>query len=265
MTGDAGRLARPDGDILFDRAGAGPCVILLHGWTLDRRMWRAQVEALARHYTVIAVDRRGFGASSAPPGLDNEVDDVLALQEACGVARCALVGMSQGGRVALRYARLHPERLWALALQSAPLDGAAPPEDEAIPYGRYAALWQAGEREAVLKAWSDHAHMRRAHGRAEPLLQTMLQDYAGRDLMAPTPLAPRRSLVDLNAVATPTLVLTGEHDTAWLQAIGDEIARGLPRSERRVLADSGHLSNLTHPNEFNAALLDFLGRHAPAR
>lgn len=263
MTQGVRRLRRPDGDLCFSVAGAGRHVLLLHGWTLDRRMWRAQVAAFARRYAVVTVDRRGFGESTAPPDLDLEIGDLEALREAVGCAWWAVVGMSQGGRIALRYGHRHPERLWAMVLQSAPLDGfAPPPAEEAIPLDSYRQLVAAGRLGAVKRAWSEHPHMRVAPGEASGLLAAMLESYAGRDLLgrqgAPAPaLGP-----DLGALDIPALVVTGERDTPWLQSVGDELARRLPRPQRVILADAGHLSNLTHPLAFNAAVLAFLDHQA---
>ena len=50
-----------DGMIRLTVAGEGHPLILLHGWTLDRRMWQPQVVDLAKHFQLVMPDRRGFG------------------------------------------------------------------------------------------------------------------------------------------------------------------------------------------------------------
>ena len=55
------------GTLAVEKVGQGPTVVLLHGWTLDRRMWTMQARALANRFTLVAIDRRGFGQSTAPP------------------------------------------------------------------------------------------------------------------------------------------------------------------------------------------------------
>src|SRR5689334_13697710 len=105
----------------YDEAGEGPAVVLLHAGVADRRMWRDQLEPIAAAgYHVIAPDLPGFGDAPVPPGEQAPGMDVLATIDAAGIDRAALVGCSFGGAVALRVAAVAPERVWALALISAP-------------------------------------------------------------------------------------------------------------------------------------------------
>jgi pimeloyl-ACP methyl ester carboxylesterase len=98
------------GVLAVESAGAGPALVLLHGWALDRRVWAPQ-KPLADRFRLIALDRRGFGDSTAPPDLAAEVGDLLALREAIGLGPLILVGMSQGARTALQFALRHPPHL----------------------------------------------------------------------------------------------------------------------------------------------------------
>lgn len=50
----------------YDRIGAGPAALLIHGWTCNRSFWERQVAALRAHHTVITVDLRGHGESTPP-------------------------------------------------------------------------------------------------------------------------------------------------------------------------------------------------------
>jgi pimeloyl-ACP methyl ester carboxylesterase len=83
----------------------------------------------------------------------------------------------------------------------------------------------------------------------------MLADYDGRDLLAPEAPAPPLACA-LAAVTAPTLVVTGEADTAWRQRAGDAIARGIPGA-RRARLPGGHLCNLSHPGAYNALVAAF--------
>ncbi|MDP4605462.1 MAG: alpha/beta hydrolase, partial [Erythrobacter sp.] len=91
-----------------DQALTGLPVILLHGWTLDHRMWAPQVAGLGRAFTLVMPDRRGCGRSTAPPDGAREAQDVIAIADALGFARFAVVGLSQGAVVALDLARRYP-------------------------------------------------------------------------------------------------------------------------------------------------------------
>ncbi len=237
-------------------------MVLLHGWALDRRIWSAQVEPLARRFQVIALDRRGFGRSTAPPNLAAEVDDLLVLKKKLGLDRMILVGMSQAGRVALQFALAHPDSVGGLVLQGAPLDGFLPgprPEDS-IPLSSYAALARAGQMERMKSLWRNHPLMRAPSPSARACLDELLDGYQGRDLLEPQP-APLASIAGrLEDVYAPALVVTGEHDTRWRQLVGDALAYGLPHGRRAVLAGAEHLCNLTHPDDFNRLIAAFAAR-----
>jgi pimeloyl-ACP methyl ester carboxylesterase len=259
---DETRIAIPDGDIFCVHAGRSeaPALIMLHGWTLDHRVWGPQIEAFARDRIVLAPDRRGFGASTAPADLAREADDVIALLDHFCIQRATIVGMSQAGRVALDFALRFSERVSGLVLQGAPASGVTPgpDEDETIPIVAYAALVRAGRLEEMKRRWREHPLMRTR----EPTAAAHILDaYAGRDLGAESYLrdaAPQ----DLAGIAAPALVITGARDTPWRRRAGDALAHTLANAERAEIVNAGHLCNLDQPEAFNRALSAFLARIA---
>lgn len=249
------------GSIALEIVGEGLPLVLLHGWALDRRVWEPQVAALAAAFQVIAVDRRGFGRSTAPPNLAGEVDDLVVIRKVLGLPRMAIAGMSQAGRIALQFALAHPDGTSALILQGAPLDGflPGPRPPEAIPLASYSALARAGELERMKSLWRRHPLMR-ATPACRELLDRLLADYGGRDLLAPAP-SPLVSIAgSLEDVYCPTLVVTGEHDTPWRQLVADALVYGIPNAARATVPGAGHLCNLTHPDAFNDLVANFLSR-----
>ena len=252
-------IAVDDGSIQIEVAGSGPAIVLLHGWALDRRVWRAQVASLASGYRVIAVDRRGFGCSTAPPDLARELDDLIAIQRTLQLGRMTLVGMSQGGRVALQFALAYPERIAGLVLQGAPLDGFLPEPrgEDAIPIAAYAGLVRDGHIDRMRRLWAAHPLMR-APAALGPEVAALLDGYEARDLRSDTPVLLSSVAGELEAIFAPALVVTGEHDTRWRQLVGDALAYGIPNSRRAVVAGGEHLCNLTHPQAFNGLLAGFV-------
>lgn len=258
------RLAVAGGDMFCAHAGeanAGPALLLLHGWTLDHRMWAPQFQAFARDHFVLAPDRRGFGASTAPPDLAREADDVIALLDRCERPSVIIVGMSQAGRVALDFALRFGARLRGLVLQGAPASGVTPGpnEDETIPIVEYAALARAGRLDEMKRLWRAHALMRTSTPAAHVAAERMLDTYAGRDLGAASYLRDAEPQ-DIARINTPALVITGMCDTPWRRRAGDALARMLPNAERIEIAEAGHLCNLDQPDAFNRALAEFLAR-----
>ena len=105
-------------------AGAGPPLLLLHGYPQTHLMWRKVAPLLAAEFTVVAPDLRGYGDSSKPPagpGNANYAKRALAQDQvetmaALGFDRFRVAGHDRGARVAHRLARDHPERVERLAL-----------------------------------------------------------------------------------------------------------------------------------------------------
>ena len=106
-------------------------MVLVHGWTLDHRSFELQVQTLASRFTVVTLDRRSYGKSTGRPDLWAELDDLDRVIDEYGGGAAHLLGVSQGGRVALRYAATRPDRVRSLVLQGAVLDQSqSPPLEE---------------------------------------------------------------------------------------------------------------------------------------
>jgi len=104
--------------------GQGPAVLLLHGAPQSHLSWAAVAVELARDYTVVATDLRGYGWSSKPDGGENHIDyskrtmanDQVAVMRALGFERFDLIGHDRGGRVARRLAIDHPGTVRTLSV-----------------------------------------------------------------------------------------------------------------------------------------------------
>ena len=108
--------------------GDGDPVVFLHAAVCDSRMWRAQLDAVGASNKAIAYDRRGFGETRAEKEDFSAVADLMAVIDAVGNgAPSILVGCSQGGRVALDTALLHPSHVRALVLIAPAVSGAPEP------------------------------------------------------------------------------------------------------------------------------------------
>lgn len=103
--------------IAFDRFGAGPPVLLLHGFPETRAAWHRVAPRLARRYSVIAADLPGYGESLASGGSKREMGRaLLGFMRELGFARFALAGHDRGARVAYRMALDHPQAISHLAV-----------------------------------------------------------------------------------------------------------------------------------------------------
>src|ERR1044071_5998793 len=105
--------------IFLRRAGSGPAVLLLHGFPQTHLMWREVAPILARRFTVVCADLRGYGRSGCPASDATHkpyakramANDMVAVMERLGFPRFSAAGHDRGGRVAYRLALDHPERI----------------------------------------------------------------------------------------------------------------------------------------------------------
>lgn len=272
----------------------GPAVVLLHSAVCDRRMWDPQWAPLVEAgFRVVRADFRTCGRTPAGTGRYSDDGDVLALMDALGLSRAALVGSSYGGRVALRIAATQPQRVTALALLCAGRPGREPgPELRAFDEAE-SALLEAGDLDAAAalnaRTWlgpEAEAEVRAAvtrmqrdnfanwYGpRPEPT-GTVREDGpeeatgaegggsdeaggAGDGGGEGVEELPEPDL-DLRSVTAPTLAVGGAHDVPDFRAVAGELAGLIPDARHLELPWAGHLPSLERPDEVTALLVDFL-------
>src|SRR5438094_1328253 len=111
--------------IIFVRSyGSGPPILLLHGFPQTHLMWRSVAPLLARNFTVICADLRGYGRSGCPVSTPDHApyakramaQDMVSVMERLGFPRFSVAGHDRGGRVAYRLALDYPERVERLAV-----------------------------------------------------------------------------------------------------------------------------------------------------
>jgi 3-oxoadipate enol-lactonase len=241
--------------------GEGPAVVLVHGWALDLDLWRPQIDLLADRYRVIAFDRRGFGRSSGMPSIQQDVLDLGRLLDELAISRAAVVGMSQGARVALRWALQYPEQVSCLVLDGPPGEGGSPSFGvQEIPIDEYRDRIRRDGIDAFRRMWLQHPYMQLHTSApwAHRLLREMTGRYPATDLLtnalSDLPLLAER---DLRRLDVPTLVLSGEHDSAQRRSIASWFVHALSDARLQVVPATGHLAALDDPGTYARALHDF--------
>ena len=267
------RAEAPEGFVEVDGAklrledeGLGFALLLVHGWALDLDMWQPQVVAWVGRWRVIRYDRRGFGRSSGAPSLGADARDIEAVVKRLNLERVALIAMSQGARAAM-HAAAGPlrARIACLVLDGAPFDVNDAGEPE-VPLVRYRELARTRGIDAVRDEWQRHpfATLTTRDPAAHRLLALMTARYPGHDLVT-RPHAVEIAGPPVERVDVPALVLNGVDDTPRRRAMGDELARVLPRAERALVENAGHLPNLDNPTGYNQLVESFIERHAAPR
>jgi len=252
-------------------AGAGPALLLLHGFTGSAETWRPFLPALARRHRVIAPNLIGHGRTASPDDaaryrMDECVADLLALLDRLGVEEFAVLGYSMGGRVALHLALAVPERVRALVLESAS-PGITDPEERAERARSDEALAELIEREGIaafVERWESQllfASQRslpaevRERLRAERLGQRprgLANSLRGMGAGAMEPVWER-----LGELRLPALVLAGELDAKYV-AIARAMGERLPQARVAIVPGTGHAVHLEQPARFLELVTAFL-------
>jgi 3-oxoadipate enol-lactonase len=240
-------------------ASARPALVLLHGFALDSRMWRRQVEAFAPDYRVVTLDLPGFGPQARELG---EVDPADAVRHGLDVARidhAHFVANSFGAAVAADFALQHRDRVRSLTLTGPLLLGRRTGIEA---WSRCVALAGEGDRATAAEIWLDDPlfeGLRDDEDLFEELRQIVL-DYGGGHWTGkvssrwsdPDPI-PR-----LGGLDVPTLVISGEMDIPSFLMMAEAYARTLPNAQREIVQGAGHLANIERADEWNALLRGFL-------
>ena len=124
--------------------GDGPPLLLVHGWPQTWYAWRLLMPALARDFSVVAIDQRGIGLSDKPQdGYDTGTlaSDLVAVMDALGHQRFAVYGTDVGMPIACALAADHPDRLDRLVVSEAPLPGISPSPPLFLPPQLNERLW----------------------------------------------------------------------------------------------------------------------------
>jgi pimeloyl-ACP methyl ester carboxylesterase len=252
--------------LYYEMAGAGEPLVLLHAGVADGRMWDEQFAVFAESYRVVRYDMRGFGRSAVPPGAFSHHEDLAGLLDYLQIDRVIVVGISNGGRIALDFALVYPERVRTLVLAAPSVGGSQPSarirqfweeEDAAIERGD----WETAI-EVNLRAWVDGIH------RQPEQVDTAVRQKVARmqreifDIPVPDD-AKEQSLQSvaygrLAEITIPTLILIGDLDLPEKVEQAHWLATQIPNAQIATIPGVAHMLNMEAPTVFNKLVLDFL-------
>ncbi|MFE7780883.1 alpha/beta fold hydrolase [Streptomyces nigrescens] len=249
----------------YEDEGSGEPLVLVHGHPFDRSMWRPQTEHFSRAgWRVIAPDLRGYGESTVVPGttpLETFARDLLALLDGLGIERFVLGGLSMGGQIVMECYRLFPERIRGLVFADT-FAAAETEEGRTARRDMAARLLREGmsgyAQEVLGKMVSPHTLTHRPEVAAHVLAMMTAAPPEG----AAAALRGRAERPDythlLSQVSVPALVVVGTEDAYTPVSDARDIHARVPDATLSVIEQAGHLPNLERPDEFNAALAEFL-------
>lgn len=253
----------------YERKGTGPSLILIHALGVDHRIWASQIEALASICSVYSYDARGHGhtdVSLGPYSLDEFAHDLVGMLDALGIVSAHLVGISMGGMIAQQFAVTWPNRIRSLVLA-----------DTTSRYSNDARL-----------QFADRARTATFHGMA-PLVDATMSRWFSEDYRNEHPdiVARIRGILELTSpdgyaascraiaeidlterlvtITAPSAILVGALDQSTPPSMAEKIHEYLPGSTLTVIDGAAHLSNVSHPDAFNRAVVDAVRRGERSR
>jgi YbgC/YbaW family acyl-CoA thioester hydrolase len=255
-----------DAELAVEVRGEGVPVLFVHGFPLDRTLWRHQLATLSR-VKRIAFDLRGVGGSSAPTAADGYAlgryaDDVVAVLDALGIRAAVVCGLSLGGYIAFELLRRHPERVRALVLADTKADADGAEAKRAR--DELAAVAERQGAAAVVEQLLPRLVSPTTLA-TQPEVVAQVREMAERWSVASLTGALRAmrdrpdSTETLRAVRVPTLVFGGQDDAIAPPRVTKAIAALVPGAQYHVIPAAGHLAPLEQPLATGRVLADFLG------
>jgi pimeloyl-ACP methyl ester carboxylesterase len=258
------------GRLYYETSGNGPALVLIHAGFLDLRMWDLQIPVFSKTNRVIRYDVRGFGKSDIARNTYSDYKDLRALLYHLRVKTASLVGVSNGGRIAADFAVEYPSMLDRLVLVSPGMSGyksSGPEEDK---------MWEEFDRQMKPQEVADREGRAvdaiemdvNAWGSAqtpvnrERIRQIALDNFhvhVENPWKLQVPPEPR-TFQRLHQIRIPTLVIIGDRDVPPQILLTDNIHSHIPGSKRLLIPGADHIANMSKPEEFNIAVLEFLKR-----
>ena len=249
--------------INYEQEGTGKDVVFINGLTMDLNGWHLQVSDFTRRFRLLRYDCRGQGRSDKPSGAYTHgihAHDLLGLLDALGIEKAHLVGLSNGGMIAIRFALDHAERVDRLVLvdttcRMTPLlrlmleawikvcraGGVSLLFDVSLPVlfsDRYVA--ENKEQIALMKKLSIERNDPEAVVR-------LAEGCMGFDASA-----------RVGEISSPTLIVHGEEDILIPPRHGHALYDAISGSELHIVRGAAHVPIIEKPDEFNDVVIRFL-------
>jgi 3-oxoadipate enol-lactonase len=258
-------VALADVELAVEDRGAGPVLLVVHGFPLDHTMWRGQTDEFSTRYRVLAPDLRGFGASTLGDGavtMRRYADDLAELLDRLAVReKIVFCGLSMGGYIAWQFWLKYADRLAALVLcdTRAVADTPQAKAGRAELAARVKSEGPQAAADAMLPKLFGPESQRDNPAAIAEIRAAILRNSPAGIAAALDGMAQRPDAGDLlGGINVPTLVIVGEHDAISIPAEMRTIAARIPGALFEVIPNAGHMSPLENPRDFNAALSRFL-------
>lgn len=244
----------------WQRQGAGPEVVLVHGFLGSSRIFEPLTQHLLRDFTVTTIDLPGHAGSFdelVPPSVEELSRIVIETIRAVGLDRCAILGHSLGAWIALEIGLQQPALLEKMVLYGGSPDGPCPERFET--YAQSAARIRAQGIESFAADLAANWFQR---GREDPMYPLAVEAGSHSNEAAAIRHVESwehwKTRGRLGEVTTPALIVCGDSDRSTHPDLSIEMWHQIPQSQLCILPNAGHIAHLEHTREFNTIVAKFL-------
>lgn len=244
--------------------GNSQSIVFVHAFPFCSRMWDKQVEAFQQKYRVITYDLRGFGYSEVGDALftiDSHVDDLISIMNTLRLEKPILCGLSMGGYIAMRALELGQNRFKGVIL--ADTKSEADTNNVKVNRAKQIKQIKSGDKAGFYETFINGALGEKTiaeNPKTVEFVRTMMGWQSDQGVIgALMTLAARTDYTEyLERVDIPALIIVGANDKLTPPEYSKFIYGKIRNAHIAVIADSGHLSNMENPEEFNKAAMKFV-------
>ncbi len=251
---------------VYDYEGKGDVLIFVHAFPLSSKMWKLQTDFFKNNFRVITYDIRGLGRSEEANNqftMEEYSNDLTDIIEHFNFEKVFVCGVSMGGYIILRSYIKKPDLFKGLILA----DTRAEKDDDNGLINRSNVIFSIknGKRDDFISGFLPKLINKKNYLNREVrnFLEGIIEDNTDEGICgAQIALATRTNTADyLKSFNVPVLILVGEDDELTPISCAESMKKQIPKSEIKIIAGSGHLSNLENPELFNKCVSEFLKNH----
>ena len=267
-------------DIHYAVRGAGPPLLLLHGFCEFLETWDFNFRPLSEHYQVYAMDLPGHGLSDKPYlnySISFFTDFTVAFMQALGIDRADIIGHSFGGAISIGMATSFPEKVDRLILESSfglssdisllhklcsvPVLADA---DKKGPVSKTASEQRINMEfyhpDFVAKEIVGRSYLFMQMPEARRVMLNIMHNWVNVDGLRPEAVMADR----LPLIKSPTLLIHGAQDNIHSPVLSQNACRLIPNARLKIFSECGHCPHIEKASEFNEAVISFLEASRPS-